>query len=287
MKEVYGKGEGCTIDNIKTVETITVHLSARIERMSDKQMMTQLRSIRERLMKLHGEIVAFYSKSPPDLNVPNIDRAPTNTKNKNSRVQTQPDSEKIENQTQELNLGLNQMAIIDLIERTVNGILDRRSPSHVSGNIIQPQRHYDRAERIYDRSYEHFRNHAQSCDHRSGRNILREDWYDDNHSRDAYDFFPPPPTNRDNFRPSSTRHHDFIYPNSNRVNVMDWRFHFSGLDRSEDSKAMDVEAFIEKIRDHSQAEGMSERELMSKIQQLLRGPASDWYSYAVDQLGRF
>lgn len=83
--------------------------------------------------------------------------------------------------------------------------------------------------------------------------------------------------NANNFGQSSSL--NGFYP-INRVNVLDWKFYFSGLKQSEDPKSIDVESFLHKLNDHMRAENIQPADMLNKVQQLLRGPASDWYSYA-------
>lgn len=102
----------------------------------------------------------------------------------------------------------------------------------------------------------------------------------DGHGGDPYRSFATHHNQRSHFRNSSTYPIYRNEPTPMRINVLEWQFYFSGLNPSEDPKSIDVESFLHKIRDHMRAEGIEPNEMLDKVQQLLRGPASDWYAYA-------
>lgn len=145
----------------------------------------------------------------------------------------------------------------DIINRTVNEAMDRRFNEHTSSqnrhqnniNNTQNNRQHHHGE-INDREFDAFNNF-------NGNRSFRRP----NHS-------PPHRINRNYIEPIS------------RVNVLDWRFHFSGLTALEEPRTLDVETFIRKLKDHMRSESVHENDILSKVQQLLRGPASDWYSHA-------
>lgn len=100
------------------------------------------------------------------------------------------------------------------------------------------------------------------------------------HNVDPYQSFASHQNQRSQFRNSSTFHVSRYEPNPLRINVLEWQFYFSGLNPSEDPKTMDVEVFLQKVHDHMRADGIEPGDMLNKVQQLLRGPASDWYAYA-------
>lgn len=73
--------------------------------------------------------------------------------------------------------------------------------------------------------------------------------------------------------------------NSQAKSIFDWNFHFTGLDSNEDPKGLEIEAFIQKVIDYSKSERLSESDIMSKVQHLLKGPAAEWYSHAQKSTG--
>lgn len=137
----------------------------------------------------------------------------------------------------------NENDIVGLIERTFNTLLDRRFPNT---NVRPPTQNNNRHR-------ESFRDNNQARQNRT------RNWYDDPAS-DAYSYdsvseetddyvhLRPPPRDRSRHTPPR-ENFDFgrPFPYPNKVNVLDWRFSFSGLDQSEDSRGLDVGSFIQKI----------------------------------------
>ncbi|RYY12917.1 MAG: hypothetical protein EOO04_32805, partial [Chitinophagaceae bacterium] len=56
---------------------------------------------------------------------------------------------------------------------------------------------------------------------------------------------------------------DNYYTNS-AANIMKWKFSFSGLEVKEDPKAIDVDTFLHKVRDHCQSENITVRRIVDR-----------------------
>lgn len=261
LTEIYEGEAKCTKTNIDRVETILVHLNDRMMRVNDKDKTYegQIKAMLERLMHVHDEVVQYRLNEFERMS------------SKDNHEATHKSAQNGDRQSDKID----QNDLISLIEQTLNRLIDQRMPSQSSGQRGSHP-HRNRSRHNYDNEY--YRNNDFHNNGAFQHDLNNCDWYDepDNSNnafdRGAYAF--------DRLRPSSTRFLNNSIATSYRVNVLDWRFHFSGLDRSEDPKAIDVEAFIQKIRDHGQAENMNEYELINKVQQLFRGPAADWYTHA-------
>ena len=92
---------------------------------------------------------------------------------------------------------------------------------------------------------------------------------------------PDPPSSTHYPRNSEFNSRSENYNPNSATSIMKWKFTFSGLEVREDPKAIDVDTFLHKVRDHCQSENITRAQILNKIQLLLRGPsAADWYLYA-------
>lgn len=162
---------------------------------------------------------------------------------------------------------INKQDLIDMIVTTVNKTPDARFRRQTPGTIYPDMNENTQSKNFSQRD----RNWPQS---NPNARVHGSEWFNENDLNESFDFMD------DDFRPSSTRHHSNMQILPTQVNILKWKFYFSDLDRNEDPKSLDVDAFFQKVKDHGCAENMKEEELMKKIQQLLRGPASDWYTHA-------
>lgn len=242
LNEIYSADKECTLVNIEYVETLLVHLRDRVERAMCPTTESELKPIRERLLIVYDEVVAFYN------NLQTVPLNPNPQTQKVSHVSAPIASTPTLNTDQ--NLTSEQNELIKLIEQTFKRLMPQQSQP--SGNPNTPNNRNETNHRLQDRLSE-----SSSQD---GNELEFE------------------PVNQNN--PSSTRLNYNNTTRSYRVNVLDWRFKFSGLDKSEDPKSMDVETFLQKVADYSEAEGFTESEMMKKIHQLLQDHAADWYSHA-------
>lgn len=120
--------------------------------------------------------------------------------------------------------------------------------------------------------------------------VREPNWYDnDTLFEDNERLFMPnrpnaPLERREEFRSSSHTGENRIpatpISNSNSRSIFEWNFHYSGLESCEDPKGLEIESFIMKIVDYSKSEQLTEPNIMSKVQHLLKGPAATWYSHA-------
>lgn len=290
--DIYDSVGAITSENAREIETLTVHLSERIRRVIDQDQTNHMKQIQERLMNIFGDIASFFANSPPSNSTPNEHNAhggvvpksqpPTSSGgngNGNSNVMRPPNGDSSSSSF----VVIDREELADIVNQSINRILNARFPTHTPENERHPNNNND-ANRVHianpnenQRNRNH-QNRANDSPHNHRNNSFSERWLDEHvsvHSNDS-NFSH----NNDNFRHSSTRNQNGNRYIANKVNIFEWRFHFSGLDRSEDPKSMDVDSFIQKVNDHRQAEHMQESELMTKIQQLLRGPAADWYTHA-------
>lgn len=240
--ELYNKDGQCTDANIDQIETLIVHLDDRIKRILDLQISVELKPHAERIMNLYTEIRNFRGDDGTE-EMGNGGSTPNGTKLKNTKSQPQV-------------INLNHQQLIELIETSVNNIMNRRFPT----NLNQSRRK------------------SKHTDQSKKQKTLWSDSDSENSVHSVHSTHSQASFRSENFPPSST--HRVEQTAYKRINVLDWYFRFSGLERNEDHKSIDVDTFIQLVKDHGQAEGMTEVELMQKIQQLLTGPAADWYAHA-------
>lgn len=221
LREIYEDENKCTNENVRQIETLVVHLTDRIGRIAEGAQKTKLKPISDRLSFLHNEVIQFYTDNGTSVH--------NSLSNPN------------QNQVQ-----ANEMA--ELVERTVNRLLERRFPDQNSG-IPNSIRNNGRS------------NAPVSNDFRQNSNSF--EWYEDNDN--VYDSYGRAPRTNDGHPPSSTRFNNYYQNSPHRINVLEWGVQFTGLDQSEDPKSLNVDTFIQKVQDYGIAENMGEREIMSKV----------------------
>lgn len=245
LKDIYAFEHLCNENNVQRLETLVVHLRDRMSRFNGLEYADTFKEIREKLKSVESEILSYYAKSAFENNIVQSNNTPPNSINSTQA-------------------NMNPSDIANIIERTVNRILDQRLPSQSSGKT--PSRNRSNIDINDDVEFRFGPRNSSS--NSEWQNSDNEDFPNDRTQ-----------SSRFNYRMSSTHVPNRTYIATQRINVMDWGVRFTGLDRSEDPKSMDVETFIRKIKDNAIAEGMNEKEFMSKVQQLLDGPAADWYAH--------
>lgn len=269
--------------NAKSIESHVAHLMGRLGRMSPPDSHREYVTVNATIKNIFKSLVDYYAGLDDNqFNILNEsvsneipDDFPSRTPNNNG---TPPTTNPSSNSDPSNVFPQNNPAFVQMLERTINNILDRRLPSHTSATHFNHGPSHFPNNRCNGRTPAH--NHAHNGDDDSFSDLGHSD-RESGHSPHANRYSRR--SNRNNFRPSSTHIHsqfDYAVANPNAVNVLDWKFSFSGLAYAEDPKAIDLESFLRRIKDHLQASRISEGEMMSKIQLLLRGPASDWFMHA-------
>lgn len=149
-------------------------------------------------------------------------------------------------------MNIDMETMINIINQTVASAIQQQLSSN------QFQRTENSSDQFNHSNGFHARSHANDNNGDGYRTFV-------NHQNDRRD------TGHSSFYPPQYE------PITNRINVLEWRFHFSSLSVNEDPKSIDVDSFLNKIHDHMRADNIQPIDMLNKVQQLLRGPASDWY----------
>lgn len=244
LKEIYEIDQQCTNENVRMIESLVVHLDGRIERMNGLNSAAKINPIHAYVKELRDSVIKFYIET----NV-NVSSMSAQNQAQNGRTNTV----QLDNHNQ-----LQTNDLVNVIERTVSRLLDQRFPSQQSGNY-NPSNN------------ESIDNGLYGCE-----------WYEEPGA--------PFATNNnatrinDHYRPSSTQYANHFQMPLQRINVREWGFQFTGIDRADDPKALTVETFLQKVQYNGEAEQMAEKEIMSKVHQLLDGPAAEWYAHKRKQI---
>lgn len=110
LNDIYACEEVCDESNVKKLETLVVHLRDRMSRWIGLEHAEKFSEIRSKLQVVETEILSHYAENPDNNNNANSNDINSNQTNMNTND------------------------IAQIIEQTVNRILEQRLPSRSSGN---------------------------------------------------------------------------------------------------------------------------------------------------------